>query len=345
VRFKVDPLPEKLHWIDRRLAHVRSGVLTRRACASRSSQWGSALRQAHRHLYAAQSAKGCFELADPHSPQGKGFRREIYQHLLKAERALDTLETRSRTSSCTVQGRLLLRSKALTVLIDAERGGGVLELSDKVAERNLCDTWVRERGVGRQAGFMDHALPLNSDVRTFACGRARELGDFKQGRYVGRIVRTRGQLQAVLRRTAPIRLKGARHSVSLTKTIGLTAQGRTLSVAHELINRSSRPISFLFGSQLCLTLKDAHVNRMGEAQGIRRFALVDPAEQLQVSWAFSRAARFWHFPMETTFGATSRRIRSYQGVNLTFLWPIRLAPRGSWKVRSYMAIGEPNGGC
>ena len=103
-----------------------------------------------------------------------------------------------------------------------------------------------------------------------------------------------------------------------------------------LKNRSTRRATFLFGSEQVLSLKDAHVNRVGEADGIRRFSVVDPAARLEVSWAFSRPARLWHFPLESVRGEE----RVYQGICLVWLWPVTLEPGRSWAVRWELSVGE-----
>ena len=155
-------------------------------------------------------------------------------------------------------------------------------------------------------GVAESAFSWGTCVRDFAQGRAQALKDL------------------------PLTVK---------KSVQTVKGRREKIIRYHLTNASSRRLKFLFAAQTVLDLKDAHVNRMGEADGVRRFAVVDPIRRLQVSWALSRAARLWYFPLESGQGMR----RTYQGVSLSYLWPLTLAPRGSWEVTFQMKMGPPNG--
>jgi len=369
-----DTMHKKMLWVSERLEKAASRSKSQ---ASRSRL----LEQARRHLYMAQSNDAYW-----HGIFGglylQHLRRSVYQQLLIAERILDDLqEKRSwvRAEALDVnadgQEEFLLRSDALTLLLDVHRGGQLLELSDKALGVNLLDTLTRrpeayhkklevrqpvavpqaadksplsihEREEAdlpdltdslvydscRRAGLMDHLLPSDSEVASFSRGVVEELGDFLEGPCEGRLQRSASSACAVLSRQGHVRLHGEEHPLRLRKTVTLTAKDRLVTVTHQLVNSSTQPLSFLFGSELNLGLKDAHVNRTGQAQGIRRFALVDPSLRLKVSWVLHREARLWYFPLETVSNSERGMERTYQGVSLTFLWPISLEARGSWKV-------------
>ncbi len=211
--------------------------------------------------------------------------------------------------------------------IHDERGPQVDELADAL----VYDAY-------RRAGWIDHGMPLDASVQALAQGEVKEMGDFLEGPYQWQMKRTALGLQAVLSRVGKIRCDGTLCPLKITKTIGIAAELRLLKGAYQLINRSTHRLAFLFGSELNLNLKDAHVNRMGEAQGVKRFSVTDPAFRLEVSWKFDREARLWYFPIETVSDSERGMERTYQGVSLTFLWPITLSPGGSWKVHWEMAI-------
>ena len=280
-----------------------------------AAEWGDRLREAQRHLYAAQSCNAYG-------------RQDVYRYLLKAERTLDELEPKGLER---IRGRILLRSSWMTLLVDPDRGGRLLELSDKVAERNLLD--------GLPGGCVEHAFSLETQVQSRARGKAKELSDFPAGRYQARVDRVRGAVRATLSRQGWIRLDGGQRRLKIHKGIALSTKERRVVLTHRLVNGSTNHLHFLFGCELPLNLKDAHVNRTGEAPGVEQFAVVDPAARLQVSWSFSRPARLWFFPLETGTGPS----RSYQGVSLTGIWPVRLRPRGSWQVRWEVSVGAPDG--
>ena len=220
--------------------------------------------------------------------------------------------------------RVLLRSKALTLLLDPRRGGRLLELNDKRAERNLLG-----------AGWTDHLWDLRACVREFERGRTRELSDLPLGPYSVRVKEAGGFVRAELSRQARL----GKAALRVAKEVTLPARGRRALFAHRLTNDSNVPLEFLFASEFTLSLKDAHVNRVGDAPGVRRFAVLDPAAGLNVAWVFSRPARLWYFPLESGSG----RRRVYHGVKLTGVWPVKLAPRQSWAVRWEWKVEEPGG--
>ena len=221
-----------------------------------------------------------------------------------------------------------LRSKWITLLLEPKEGGRLLKFSDKVAKRNLL-------GV---KGCVEHAFSPVTQVVSFARSEAKELSDFPSGCYLARVDQSQGYHRASLSRQGWVRLNGVRRPVKMTKTVTLLTRGRKVLFTQQLQNPSARSISFLFASELNLNLKDAHVNRTGEAPGVQRFAVVDPAARLQVSWAFSRPARLWHFPLEKGSGAN----RVFEGMSLTSVWPVQICPRGSWQVRWEVAVGAPD---
>ena len=215
--------------------------------------------------------------------------------------------------------QILLRAKELTLLLDSRQGGRLLELSDRRAQWNLL-----------HSGWVDHLFAPPTTLRDFSKGRARELADLG-GVYETQVRERKSSVQVVLSKEVL--------GLQVLKTAALSSRGRRVIFTHRLANRSGRPIKFLFASEMVFNLKDAHVNRLGEAPGVRRFAVLDPAARLQVSLVFGRPARLWHFPLETGSGA--RRV--YQGVKLTGVWPVALPARGSWQLEWELKVEEPGG--
>ena len=367
---EADTMYKKMLWVSRRLRQMKKGSLH---------------EEARRYLYMAQSNDAYW-----HGIFGglylRHLRKGVYEHLLKAEQALDDSEKKK---DFWIQGEALdmdadqspeylLRSRFLTLLVDPDCGGRLLELSDKVSGLNLLDTLTRrpepyhkkvrnrqtvhvgaeagsqgpatihERAEDyspdlsdllvydpyRRAGWIDHLLTPGAQLQEFVHGKREETetGDFLEGRYESRMKQAAGSVEAVLTRNGTVTVSGDPQPLSLTKKIRLTGRGRAVAVSYQLVNTSNRRLEFLFGNESSFSLKDAHVNRIGEADGIERFAVTDPAAHLQICWAFSRPARLWYFPLETVSDSDRGMERTYQGVNLTFLWPLTLEPNGSWTV-------------
>lgn len=323
---EADLLMEKMLWVSGRLKRAQR---TARAEAADPAS----LREAQGHLYAAQTSQARARRV----PEGFLFqqaRADVYRHLLRAERTLDRLGRPA--PAARGRGGILLASGELTLRVDPRRGGQIVELSDKTAARDLLDVQAGPARAGRRAALVDHLLPEGAGLESFLREDPRgEARGFSGGRYEARVKRSGRSVQAALTRGGVLPAP-ASGPIAYTKTVELS--GRVVRVRQRLQTRSSRRQGFLFVTEINLGLKDAHVNRTGEAAGIRRFAVVDPAAGLQVSWSFGRPARLWHFPLESGSGLD----RVYQGVRLAWVWPVTMGPRRSWEVRWEMSIGAPH---
>lgn len=225
-------------------------------------------------------------------------------------------------------GQILLRSQAFSLLLDPRRGGRLLELSDRQSARNLLES-----------GWIDHLFPAGTGVEEFARGRARELSNLFSSAYEAQVEESESSTQAVLSRAAELGKGKTAQALLVRKTVALPAGGRRVMFSHSFTNVSARSMEFLFASEMTLRLKDAHVNRIGEAPGVKRFAVLDPAARLEAGLSFSRPARLWHFPVETGSGLQ----RVYHGVKLAGVWPVRLAPKKSWQLKWEFTVEEPRG--
>ena len=130
-------------------------------------------------------------------------------------------------------GQILLRSLEMTLLVDTRRGGRLLEIGDRRAQRNLLDTRAG-------AGWLEHLFTPGTRVKDFAQGRAKRLADLSDGPYEARLEEGDDFVKAVLDRRTP--------AFKLTKTVTLPARGRQILFTHRLTNVSNRRLEFLFGT-------------------------------------------------------------------------------------------------
>ena len=127
-------------------------------------------------------------------------------------------------------------------------------------------------------------------------------------------------------------------SLSISKNVSVPADKQKVRFGYRLKNGSKRVARFLFGLELNFSLLDAHFNRLGEAVGVLRFALVDPLTRQEVAVALNRPARLWYFPVEANVKTSSGTERVYQGVRVACLWEVRLPPGRSWAVRGELSV-------
>lgn len=217
--------------------------------------------------------------------------------------------------------------------VNLEKGAWLTELSDKVSGRKLVDARTRRGGAAGLPGWVDHLLPAGCGVRAFADGKVREAVKWERFPWRERTEQSSRQVRAVFSSRSP--------ELEIEKSVTFSRTGRTLQFTQGLRNRTARPVSFWYGTEFNWNLKDAHVNRIGETPALKRFSVVDPLARLQISWLFSRPARLWHFPREAR---SAREERVYQGVSVTSLWNLSLAPRGSWSARWSLTVGEADAG-
>lgn len=340
----VDPLNDRMRWMNRRLSEARARVLRASAPSeARAVLLNHAFRQAHRHFYSAEVLRRRLEAAGTAPPERDLLRRETFRHLLRAERSLDETEGAAvcRGESLRREGKLVLRSPDISLAIDLRRGARWTEWSDKAAGANLSD--FHSPGSPRGTEVV-HGLAAGTEIGDFMRGRFKTVGNFSQARMSCQMRGRRGGwLEAAFSRRVPVRFGvGPAARLDFLKTVRLKAGQREAILSWSVSGRAEA--DFLFGVEWTLRLKDAHVNRVGSACGVRRFSVVDPVRRVEVSWAFSRPARLWHFPVEGVWGSGGRIGRTYEGVCLIFLWPVRFSggTSGRWRALCEVKLGSPD---
>lgn len=330
-------LSEKMDWMSQQVRRAQK-VLPLGASTAR-------LRQIQTHLYNAQINDTSTRQIQAGSPL-RALRRELYRSLLRAERGLDELlpdplclpAGRAAAVRWPKRSETLLRSPVFTLLVDRARGARITELSDKQAERNLLDTRVRCGGQESEGGWRDHLFPPQANV----CGLSDPPGaedPLSDARWSVRLEESPKGPAAVFSARAGRRFE-------IKKGVRIHRSERKLEFSHRLRNVSSKKTRLLYGTEFNWNLKDAHVNRSGEAEGIRRFCMIDPEAMLQLSFQFSRPARITYFPREKVLADGGRAPqRVFEGISLTALWELSLAPNQEWIVNWVLSTGEPNGGC
>ncbi len=238
---------------------------------------------------------------------------------------LDTLARRPEPYHQRIRSPELVASSAVSA-----HGPATIHEQVEFSRPDLADLLVYDPC--RRAALMDHLLSPLTQVQAFARGAADELGDFLDGAYEGRLKRSSGKVEVVLSRRGRITAEGVSSPLTITKRISIQRGSRLIEVAYRVANPTDRTQDLLFGVEWNIGLKDAQVNRIGEADSVRRFEVVDPALRLRISWAFSRTSRLWYFPIETVSDSERGVERTYQGASVTYLWPLHLSPRSSWAV-------------
>ncbi len=185
----------------------------------------------------------------------------------------------------------------------------------------------------RRSSLRDHFLPHETALDDLVRSSYEELGDFADGPYDARAQEDGGRVVVTLERAGQVGGLPCR----LEKEAVLAAGGSEVSVTWRLANGGESPIDCLFASQWNLALAAADTIVVGEAlartlgepqtvEAVRGFALEGHYPPLRLRAELGQPAALWSYPIEAVSNSEGGFERTYQGVCLMLLWPLRLAP-------------------
>ncbi|MFA5148057.1 MAG: alpha-amylase/4-alpha-glucanotransferase domain-containing protein [Candidatus Omnitrophota bacterium] len=189
----------------------------------------------------------------------------------------------------------------------------------------------------RRVSLIDHFLKEGTTVKDFAASRYGESGDFVDGEYKYSARNAKpgaGAARLEMSRDGNYYgADGAASPVRIVKTISVKPNKAGFDVEYTVTNTGSKELAPRFGIEFSYSLKDPHLNKVGEAGGIKNICVNDQWYGVKVDLEFSEEASLWYFPIETVSDSEQGLERTYQEVALLFHWGLRLAPGGSWKVK------------
>lgn len=213
-------------------------------------------------------------------------------------------------------------------------------------ERYLTTDWYR------RSGFLDHFLAPGGGPEAFARGEVGELGDFVNQAYdvvLDAAEAARGSARSVvvrLVRDGHVWMGDAHASVRAEKTLAIPAGRETLEVTYRVSNRSGLTVAadFAVETNWGTTGPDATVvagadsYRVGGARRIpdaSAFTLRDETWRLAVSATVEspQPPDLWVMPIEVVSASEAGFERTFQGVSLLTVWPLRLVPGAVWEAR------------
>ena len=224
-------------------------------------------------------------------------RRAIYEHLIKAERLVDSRKCRAQAVDFDGDGHeeVLLRNDAFNIIIAPFQGGGALELDYYPKAFNIFDTMTRRPeayhrlipesadaiddehasihdGIRskeadirrhliydsyRRINFIDHFLTPGESMDAFSSGHHREQGDFVNAPYDIVKVKTRSGPGVYLSRRGTVHCDGGDMGVGIHKHYFLPAEGHIFEVTYGL-DFDGDPGDVLFGVEMNLGLQSGY---------------------------------------------------------------------------------------
>ncbi len=197
----------------------------------------------------------------------------------------------------------------------------------------------------RKVSLLDHFLSDSATVKDFAAAKFEEAGDFLAGEYKYKIERSDKPKGVIIRMARDGNYSGnpgEPYKVRVEKTVSLRANSPGVDIEYKITNIDSREFSPRFGVEFSYSLKDPHLNRIGEARDLTNININDQWFGVRIDFEFSRPTGFWYFPIETVSESEAGLERTYQELSLLFHWSFKLAPKGSWgvKINKHIKIEE-----
>jgi alpha-amylase len=117
------------------------------------------------------------------------------------------------------------------------------------------------------------------------------------------------------------------------KSLSIKPGKAAVDIEYTVTNLGSGELDARFGVEFSYSLKDPHLNRVGEADGVKNICVNDQWYGVKVDLGVSKEASFWYFPIETVSDSEQGLERTYQEVALLFHWGLKLAPGGKWNIK------------
>ncbi len=188
----------------------------------------------------------------------------------------------------------------------------------------------------RKFCLLDHFLREGTTVKDFAAAKFSEAGDFLNGDYDYEIKKTTKPNSLVIRLLREgnyFAVSGESYKVKVVKSIKINSDSSAIEAEYEVINLDSKEFSPWFGVEFNYSLKDPHLNRIGEVHDLRNIDINDQWYGIRIGFEFSRPTSFWYFPIETVSESEVGLERTYQELSLLFHWNLKLAPKDKWSVK------------
>ncbi len=217
---------------------------------------------------------------------------------------------------------------------EAKKGAGIDSIhdmsraSDAELVADLSYDWYR------RVSLIDHFLKDGTKAKDFAVSKYGEAGDFVDGSYKHSVKKSKGSVTVEMSRDGSYYPSaGGAVPVRVTKSVSMKPGKAAVDIEYTVTNLGSGELDARFGVEFSYSLKDPHLNRIGEADGVKNICVNDQWYGVKVDLGFSKEASFWYFPIETVSDSEQGLERTYQEVALLFHWGLKLAPGGKWDVK------------
>jgi len=209
-------------------------------------------------------------------------------------------------------------------------------------ERHLVTDWYR------RSSFLDHVLVSGGSPAAFSRGEVREIGDFVDQPFEVTIERDPGRVAVSLIRDGHVWVGGVHAPVRVEKVVTVPSGAAVVEVAYRVTNRSDHLFAADFaietnwgttGPDVALMVEGAahRVGDLGRLTGVGALRLEDPGWGWAVDVTLPSAG-LWIVPIEVVSASEAGFERTFQGVSLLAVWPLRLEPGVTWEAKISFAV-------
>jgi len=229
--------------------------------------------------------------------------------------------------------------KAKAVQVRAQQGGkseGIASIHDTANAKDAELVAGLSYDRYRRVSLLDHFLKEGTTVKDFAVSKYGEAGDFLAGEYkydVKKEAKPKALALTLAREGNYYGASGDVYRLKVAKTVSIKPKGQDIEIEYKITNLDTREFEPWFGVEFNYSLKDPHLNRIGEAHGLTNINVNDQWYGVKIDFEFSKAADFWYFPIETVSDSEQGLERTYQELSLLFHWKFKLAPGEAWGVK------------
>lgn len=212
-----------------------------------------------------------------------------------------------------------------------------IEAKEKDLDKYLIYDWHR------RGSFVDHIMPIQTDLEGFRKNKYRELGDFILEPFELETGKTSSKLIVKFKRDGHLYHDDGIYDLTLEKTVSISNKKPVIEANYRLENRSRADLSFLLGVEFNWAmlagdsadryyyidgqrLDNARCNSIGEADKVKMFGVKDEYHKLDINIELSQTCRLWRHPIETVSLSEYGFERVYQSSLTCPCFEISLAP-------------------
>ena len=203
-------------------------------------------------------------------------------------------------------------------------------------ERHLVVDWYR------RSSFIAHFLTPGAGPQAFTRREARELGDFVDQPFDAAVTREADRVTVRLVRDGHVWVDGVHAPVRVEKILTVPSGAAALEATYSIVNQSTSVITaeFAVETNWGVSSPDAKITCAGQTLRAGAVSVMDKVEVFDLNdggwtWAAKSMppASIWIAPIEVVSASEAGFERTFQGMSLVCVWPLRLEPGGTWETR------------